>query len=139
MSLLGTFQPLERVFTDQEVVDFLELAKVFDEDTAPCQSFPDAWFEEDDPQLTELAKAICADCPAKALCAEYGFKYSDHGIWGGTTARERRALRKRFETGSQVCARLGCRKARVIQGLCSKHHKELESIGQRAEKLFTAR
>jgi WhiB family redox-sensing transcriptional regulator len=42
-----------------------------------------------------LAKRICAGCPMRELCLEEAIPYADlHGIWGGTTPRERVGLRK---------------------------------------------
>ncbi len=44
------------------------------------------------------AKQICAGCPVKAECLEYALNNphaSKIGIWGGTTEKERRALRRR--------------------------------------------
>jgi WhiB family redox-sensing transcriptional regulator len=45
----------------------------------------------------EVAKRICATCPVKEPCLEYALEYRiDHGVWGGTTERQRRRiLRKR--------------------------------------------
>ena len=45
------------------------------------------------------ALVICGMCPVRAECLDYALRvHEDHGIWGGTTARERRrrraALRK---------------------------------------------
>jgi WhiB family redox-sensing transcriptional regulator len=41
------------------------------------------------------AKAICATCPVRTPCLELALDtYDRHGIYGGTTARERRALAK---------------------------------------------
>ena len=42
----------------------------------------------------ERAKAICSTCPVCAECAEAGRAEGD-GIWGGTTARDRRLIRSR--------------------------------------------
>jgi WhiB family transcriptional regulator, redox-sensing transcriptional regulator len=40
------------------------------------------------------AKAICGQCPVRAECSAYALADSDIcGVWGGTTARERRQLR----------------------------------------------
>jgi WhiB family redox-sensing transcriptional regulator len=39
------------------------------------------------------AKAICAGCPVRDECLEAGMS-QDFGIWGGTTERERRRLRR---------------------------------------------
>lgn len=38
------------------------------------------------------AKAICETCPVVAECAEAG-QDETHGVWGGTTANERRPAR----------------------------------------------
>ena len=35
------------------------------------------------------AKAICARCPVKAECRAYAIEHDLHGVWGGTTRRER--------------------------------------------------
>jgi WhiB family redox-sensing transcriptional regulator len=43
----------------------------------------------------KLAKAVCARCPVRAQCLEYALDNGlDHGIYGGTTESERRALRR---------------------------------------------
>lgn len=79
----------------------------------PCsESFPDAFFTEEKNESLVLrngkermqiwaryeyekeAKAICAECPYKARCLEFAINNSELGIWGGTTERQRTALRK---------------------------------------------
>ena len=43
----------------------------------------------------ERAKAVCAGCPVRAECLRYALDNGlDHGIFGGTTETERRALRR---------------------------------------------
>ena len=37
------------------------------------------------------AKALCASCPVKEPCAAYAVEHGCDGVWGGTTARERRS------------------------------------------------
>lgn len=40
------------------------------------------------------AQAICARCPVAAACLDWALRIGqDHGVWGGTTPEERRALR----------------------------------------------
>lgn len=39
------------------------------------------------------AKRICRRCPVRADCLEYAID-DPHGVWGGTSDRERRRLRK---------------------------------------------
>jgi WhiB family transcriptional regulator, redox-sensing transcriptional regulator len=39
------------------------------------------------------AQAICAECPVKAECLEYALADRvDHGVWGGTSERQRRRI-----------------------------------------------
>ena len=41
----------------------------------------------------DVAKAICADCPACQECLEYAVAIREpHGIWGGLNETERRVL-----------------------------------------------
>lgn len=53
---------------------------------------PDIFFPEQG-KSAEWARAICADCPVKAQCLEYGL-WDSEGVFGGSTDAERRALRK---------------------------------------------
>ncbi|HYH30491.1 MAG TPA: WhiB family transcriptional regulator [Pseudonocardia sp.] len=47
----------------------------------------------------DRAKALCARCPVATQCLEYALGNGlDHGIFGGTTETERRALRRRAGT-----------------------------------------
>lgn len=40
------------------------------------------------------AKKVCSACPVKDLCLDYALTYEIRdGIWGGTSAKERSALR----------------------------------------------
>ncbi|MCL4312775.1 MAG: WhiB family transcriptional regulator [Actinobacteria bacterium] len=44
----------------------------------------------------EIARRICADCPVRSQCLEYALIYRiDHGVWGGTSERERRRILRR--------------------------------------------
>lgn len=44
----------------------------------------------------EQARAVCAHCPVRAQCLDYALDGGlHHGIFGGTTATERAALRRR--------------------------------------------
>lgn len=39
------------------------------------------------------AKAICAVCPVKRECLEYALTHDiGHGVWGGTSPRERKRI-----------------------------------------------
>lgn len=70
------------------------------QDQAACQnSHPDLFFPAKYEDVRP-AKRICADCPVHNQCLEYALANDEqHGIWGGTTLRERRLIKKarRFE------------------------------------------
>ena len=62
--------------------------------SAACRNHPDPdlWFPEygdHDPQPQALR--ICRTCPVRTPCLRYIFTlpHPQHGIWGGTTPRER--------------------------------------------------
>jgi WhiB family transcriptional regulator, redox-sensing transcriptional regulator len=41
------------------------------------------------------AKAVCARCDVRAACLRFALeKEQDHGVWGGMTEDERRAIRR---------------------------------------------
>lgn len=64
---------------------------------AACRGEPTALFFPDagraDPAEVAKAKAVCASCPVREPCLAAGWG-EPHGIWGGLTVRERRALRR---------------------------------------------
>lgn len=52
---------------------------------------------------TAEAKAVCARCPAREPCLRYALDNGlDHGIFGGTTERERRDLVRRSRRTRQA-------------------------------------
>lgn len=43
----------------------------------------------------EIARKICAGCSLQARCLEYALvNRIDHGVWGGTSERERQRIRR---------------------------------------------
>ena len=53
-------------------------------------------------QSAEHARQICASCPVSELCLDYALRHGIvHGIWGGLTERDRRALRSRHVSASR--------------------------------------
>lgn len=49
------------------------------------------------PGLVQIdrAKAVCARCEVRAECLRFAVEtVQDHGVWGGTSEEERRALRR---------------------------------------------
>lgn len=74
----------------------MEAVNSLDEDP-PCANNPEAYFpEKASPSAVweiQWAKTQCAQCPIKAMCADYGVKWQPYfGIWGGLTVKERQKL-----------------------------------------------
>jgi len=60
-----------------------------------CAEKPPSVFFPSDGVGVEVAKRVCADCPVKNQCLEYALDNRiDHGVWGGTSERERRRILK---------------------------------------------
>lgn len=62
--------------------------------TAACRrDDPDLFFPET-PEGVQEAKERCAGCPLIIECREWGLHHEEYGIWGGTTGRDRKRLRR---------------------------------------------
>jgi WhiB family redox-sensing transcriptional regulator len=77
--------------------------KLWDEEWvkyAACNGTDPEIFFSDTNGNSALAKSICGTCPVSEECLEFALKYHTknndyaHGIWGGLSVRERRALLK---------------------------------------------
>lgn len=65
---------------------------------------PDLWFSGENTPGQRQAAAICRDCPVARPCLAYALAVPGlHGIWGGTTPRQRTRLRNR--TSATIPAR----------------------------------
>jgi WhiB family redox-sensing transcriptional regulator len=53
---------------------------------------------------TEAAKAVCGRCAVRKRCRSYALRTVPDGIWGGTTAEERAAIRARSIMRSALAA-----------------------------------
>ncbi|AYY11598.1 WhiB family transcriptional regulator [Actinobacteria bacterium YIM 96077] len=59
-----------------------------------AQVDPELWFVEKG-ESNRPAKSICQQCEVVPECLEYALENDErYGVWGGTTERERRKLRK---------------------------------------------
>lgn len=69
---------------------------------AACRGVGPSLFFADD---AEAAQDTCAGCPVRLECAEAGQK-EPAGVWGGTSARERRRARRKTSASprSSPCA-----------------------------------
>jgi WhiB family transcriptional regulator, redox-sensing transcriptional regulator len=51
-------------------------------------------------ETTQAAKRICMGCEVRVTCLEYALANQDfHGVWGGTSERERRKILRQREAG----------------------------------------
>jgi WhiB family transcriptional regulator, redox-sensing transcriptional regulator len=60
-------------------------------DALCTQVGPDPWHLQQG-ESAMPAKRICMACPVRRQCLEFALTHDEHGIWGGTTERERRAI-----------------------------------------------
>jgi WhiB family redox-sensing transcriptional regulator len=55
---------------------------------------PEAWFPGKGGRVSGLQRQVCQNCEVRGECLLYALAYSLGGIWGGTTERERRLLKR---------------------------------------------
>lgn len=66
-------------------------------DALCAQIDPEVWFPEKGcgPAASAKAKALCAQCPVQQPCLEAALERGEqYGIWGGTSEKDRRAMRR---------------------------------------------
>jgi WhiB family redox-sensing transcriptional regulator len=59
---------------------------------------PELFFPDDEGMYADLdkAKSICKDCPLTLDCLAYAVRHPElEGVWGGTTSKDRKYLRRR--------------------------------------------
>ena len=61
---------------------------------AVCASTDAELFFPEKGGTPQLAKRVCAGCPVREKCLAFALEHGDLGVWGGTTERERRLIRK---------------------------------------------
>jgi len=68
-----------------------------------CRVEPPAIFFPSDGVGVEIAKRICVDCSVKQPCLEYALENRiDHGVWGGTSERQRRRILKKRKSSAPL-------------------------------------
>lgn len=75
-------------------------------DAVCAQSDPEAFFPEPgQPNLAVEARAVCAWCPVLVECRDWAIaRPGVTGIWGGTSDRERQAMRRRTRQAETAAA-----------------------------------
>lgn len=69
-----------------------------------CKNEPPSRFFPSDGVGVDAARQLCATCPVKSPCLEYALRNRiDHGVWGGTSERERRRIlrQRRLDAGAR--------------------------------------
>jgi WhiB family redox-sensing transcriptional regulator len=68
------------------------------QDRANCLGVnPDLFFPERGASSVE-AKKVCAECVVRLECLDYALVHGEKfGIWGGTSERQRRRMRRNFK------------------------------------------
>ena len=74
-------------------------------ENANCrQSHPDSFYSERG-YSADYAKAVCRRCEVKTECLQWALDHGEqHGVWGGKTEHERRALKKNGTQAEAVAA-----------------------------------
>lgn len=79
----------------------MSLAEIYDGSPTCRGSDPDEW--STDHVRGEAARAalardlwdrFCIGCPVRDLCLQWALAHAEHGIWAGTTERQRRRMNK---------------------------------------------
>jgi WhiB family redox-sensing transcriptional regulator len=68
-----------------------------------CRDHPPEVFFPNDGVGVIHAQRICRECPMQEPCLEYALEHRiDHGVWGGTSERERRRILRDRRIASRV-------------------------------------
>lgn len=71
-------------------------AAFMDDPARACREKPVEWFYPESgghPAKIAATKRVCSRCPVQAACLAWALQTREpHGIWGGKSPRERRAL-----------------------------------------------
>jgi WhiB family redox-sensing transcriptional regulator len=138
-----------------EPVDINSLRPAWHADAACRGIGPELFYAENDRLKAKEAKALCATCPVRIECRDWGVEKIEHfGIWGGMTARQRskrRAFLRRNggmrttrrgprascntaggyaahrRRGEEACAE--CKKAHALSVALQRSHEEAPSGG----------
>lgn len=74
----------------------LIIAEPWVRDARCAETDPDLFFpDHGDRAASVAAKKVCASCDVAVQCLEFALRTQQmHGVWGGTTTRQRTAMRR---------------------------------------------
>lgn len=82
---------------------------------ALCRAHPEVSFFPRRGEDLQPAKAICAACPVRAECLAYAQQdYCTTGVWGGTSDKERKQLRRHDTPQPSTIHCVECGAARTV-------------------------
>lgn len=89
-----------------------DFIRIFDANTKSwmdqglCKGYTNVFFPaRGQNQKVSLAKKICERCPVKQQCLDFALDNQEmHGVWGGTSERTRRVMRRNIRNGIKVVA-----------------------------------
>lgn len=70
--------------------------------TDPDIFFPERGSGGQGEYATITAKRICRSCSYKTECLEWAIENGETGIWGGTTEKDRRYLKRQFKNNAKI-------------------------------------
>jgi WhiB family redox-sensing transcriptional regulator len=88
------------IFLDPNYPNFKEHGDPVCSTTDPEIFFPDKGNKDTSHYATSAARRMCAGCPYKTPCLAWAVEHDEMGIWGGTTAKERRVHKRRLKSKS---------------------------------------
>lgn len=62
----------------------------------PCRSMPGELYFPENGSPKKTVIALCNTCDVLEQCRMYALHHESHGLWGGLTEQDRRALRKKM-------------------------------------------
>jgi WhiB family redox-sensing transcriptional regulator len=89
---------------------------------AACVDADPAWFFVAPGEAPSAARAICSACPVRLQCLEYALKFGhdDHGVWAGTTPKQRRDAHAREWSATRLLDELQPRRPRARRVVTSR-------------------
>ena len=62
-----------------------------------------AWFVVHPVKVVRSAQLVCTTCPVRRNCLAWALTFGEtYGTWGGLTAKDRKPLAKRLQTGTTL-------------------------------------